>query len=40
MIVNTSEPTIELINTELLSLKRYQMDVKNIKFPLPWWEKK
>jgi hypothetical protein len=39
MIINTSEPTTELINTELLILRHYQMDVKNIKFPLQWWEK-
>ncbi len=31
MIANTIEPTMELISRELLILKFYQMDVKNIK---------
>ncbi len=39
MIVNISEPTTKLINKELLIFRHYQMDVKNIKFPLQWWEK-
>jgi hypothetical protein len=39
MIANISEPTMELVNKELLIFKRYQVDVKNIKCPLQWWEK-
>ncbi len=39
MIVDTSDPTTKLINTKLLILKRYQVDAKNIKFPLQGWEK-
>jgi hypothetical protein len=34
-----NEPTMELVNKELLIFKRYQVDVKNIKCPLQWWEK-
>jgi hypothetical protein len=36
---NTSEPTKELVNKELLIFKRYQVDVKEIKCPLQWWQK-
>jgi hypothetical protein len=39
MTTSTSEPTMELVNRELLIFKRYQMDVKDIKCPLQWWEK-
>jgi hypothetical protein len=39
MTTNTSEPTMELVNRELLIFKRYQMDIQNIKCPLQWWEK-
>ncbi len=35
MITNTSEPTMELINRELLIFKCYQVDIKDIKCPLP-----
>jgi hypothetical protein len=34
MTTNTSEPTIEFINRELLIFKYYQVDVKNIECPL------
>jgi hypothetical protein len=34
MTANTIEPTMKLINRELLIFKRYQMDVKDIKCPL------
>jgi hypothetical protein len=34
MTTNTIEPTMELMNRELLIFKRYQMDVKDIKCPL------
>jgi hypothetical protein len=30
---------MKLVNRELLILKCYQMDVKDIKCPLQWWEK-
>jgi hypothetical protein len=39
MTTSTSEPTKELVNRELLIFKHYQVDVKNIKCPLEWWEK-
>ncbi len=39
MIASISEPTTELVNKELLIFKRYQVDVKDIKCPLQWWEK-
>ncbi len=39
MTANTSEPTMELINKELLIFKRYQVNVEDIKCPPQWWEK-
>jgi hypothetical protein len=33
MIADTIEPSIKLINRELLIFKRYQVDVKDIKCP-------
>jgi len=39
MIINTSELAIELINKELLIFMHYQVNVKDIKCPLQWWEK-
>jgi hypothetical protein len=39
MTTNTSEPTMKLINKELLIFKRYQVNVENIKSPPQWWEK-
>jgi hypothetical protein len=39
MTTNTSEPTIKLVNKELLIFRRYQVNVKDIKCPLQWWEK-
>jgi len=36
MITSMSEPTMELVNRELLIFKHYQVDVKNIKCPLQW----
>jgi hypothetical protein len=39
MIVNTNEPTTELVNRELLIFRHYQVDVKDTKRPLQWWEK-
>jgi hypothetical protein len=34
-----SDPTMKLVNRELLIYKCYQVDVNNIKCPLQWWEK-
>jgi hypothetical protein len=34
MTTNTSEPTTELVNRELLDFKLYQVNVKDIKCPL------
>jgi hypothetical protein len=34
-IANISEPPLELISRELFVFNDYQMDVKNIKCPLP-----
>ncbi len=39
MTISTSEPTTKLINRELLIFRRYQVDVKDMKCPLQWWEK-
>jgi hypothetical protein len=39
MIVNISDPTIELVNIELVIFRCYQVDVKDIKWPPQWWEK-
>jgi len=40
MTTNTNESTTkEVVNLELLIFKRFQMDVKNIKCPIEWWEK-
>jgi hypothetical protein len=39
MIANINETTMELVNIELLIFKHYQVNVKNIKCPLQWWEK-
>jgi len=36
MTTNTSEPTTKLINKELLILRHYQVDVKDIKCLLQW----
>ncbi len=36
---NTSEPTKELVNKELFIFKQYQVDVKEIKCHLQWWQK-
>jgi hypothetical protein len=37
--VNTSGLTTKLNNREHFIFMYYQMDVKNIKCPLQWWEK-
>jgi len=37
--INTREPTKKLVKRELLISKRYQLDVKDIKCPLEWWQK-
>jgi hypothetical protein len=34
MIISINETTMELINRELLIVKHYEVDVKNIKCPL------
>jgi hypothetical protein len=39
MVVNTSKPTKELVNQELLIFHRYEVDAKNIKCFLEWWRK-
>ncbi len=39
MTTSTSEPTIELVNRKLMIFRCYQVDVKDIKCPLQWWEK-
>ncbi len=36
-IANTSEPTKELVKIDLLILKQYQVDLKEIKCLLLWW---
>jgi hypothetical protein len=39
MIVSTSEPMTELVHKELLIFKRFQVDPKEIKCLLQWWQK-
>jgi hypothetical protein len=39
MTFNICEPTMNLMNRELLIFKRCQVDVKNIKWPFQRWEK-
>jgi hypothetical protein len=39
MNASTSELTRELVDRELLIFKHYQVNVKDIKCPLQWWEK-
>ncbi len=39
MTISTNEQTMELVNKELLIFKHYQMNIKNIKCALQWWEK-
>jgi hypothetical protein len=39
MIANTREPTRELVNREIMVFKHYQVDVKDIKCLVQWWEK-
>jgi hypothetical protein len=38
-IVNTNELMKKLVGKELLIFKRYQVHIKNIKYPFQWWEK-
>jgi hypothetical protein len=38
MIASINETIMKLVNRELLIFKHYQVDVKNIKCPLQWWE--
>jgi hypothetical protein len=38
-ICSINEPTMKLVNREILIFWRYQVDVKDIKCPLQWWEK-
>jgi hypothetical protein len=39
MKTSTSEPIMKLVDKKLLIFKRCQMDVKDIKCSLQWWEK-
>jgi hypothetical protein len=39
MTTNTSEPIEEIVKKELLIFRKFQMDVKKIKYPLQWWQK-
>jgi hypothetical protein len=39
MIISTSDLVMEPINKKLLIFKHCQMDVKDFKCPLQWWEK-
>ncbi len=39
MNASKSEPTKELINRELLIFRRYQVNVKEINYPLQWWQR-
>jgi hypothetical protein len=37
MIANTSELVTKLVNRKLLSLRRFQVDPKEIKCSMQWW---
>jgi hypothetical protein len=37
--ISTSEPIEELVKRELMIFERYQLDNKDIKCPLQWWQK-
>jgi hypothetical protein len=39
MTINTNGPTIVFINNEVLIFMHCQVDVKDVKCPLQWWEK-
>jgi hypothetical protein len=39
MITNTNETMKELVTKELSIFRRFPADMKNIKWPLEWWEK-
>jgi hypothetical protein len=39
IFIGTNKPTKEVVNKELQMFKRFQVDVKDIKCPLEWWEK-
>ncbi len=39
MTTSISELVTNLVNRELLSFRHYQVDFKDIKCPLQWWEK-
>jgi hypothetical protein len=39
MTANTNEQVAELVNRVLLIFRRFQVDLKEIKCPLQWWQK-
>jgi hypothetical protein len=39
MILSTSEPMTKLVNRKLLIYRRFQVDFKEIKCFLQWWQK-
>jgi hypothetical protein len=39
MSTGTNEPTKEVVNKKLLMLRRFQVNIKDIKCPLEWWAK-
>jgi hypothetical protein len=39
MTIRSTKPAKECVKKELLVYQRYQVDVKEIKCSLPWWEK-
>jgi hypothetical protein len=39
MITSTNELAKKFVNKEVLIFRRFQMDAKDIKCPLQWWEK-
>jgi hypothetical protein len=39
MIVSTCELVTKLVNRNLLIFKRFQVNFKEIKCPLQWWQK-
>ncbi len=39
MTISTSEPTKQLVNRNLLKSLKYQMNLKELKWLLQWWQK-
>jgi hypothetical protein len=38
-IISTNQPIEGLVKKKLLIFRKYQLDVKDIKYPFHWWQK-